>query len=129
MTVRAYIRNRSHGDVREHDCRVHEPAGAPAEPTIVDAPGFGLYAVGVHPEYGPMARYVIGTPGTEPEFAPCNLVDGRLEVPLLRDDVLTLVIEGHPMHDEGTQDEQQQRAALPVDGGGAGGPQADRDAE
>ena len=99
MTVTAYIRNRTHGDVRRHDVVVHEAATQPHEPTIIDAPGFGLYAVGVHPELGPIASYTLGTPGVEPEPAPCYLVDGRLEVPLLRDDALTIVVEGHPMHE------------------------------
>lgn len=99
MTVTAYVRNRSHGDVREHPVTVCEEAATPAEATILDVPGFGLYAVGVHPELGPLATYVVGTPGVDPEPAPCSVVDGRLEVPLLHDGVLTIVVEGHPMED------------------------------
>lgn len=80
-----------------HPVTVIDPSGSADTPTIVDVPDFGLYAVGVHPELGPLGMYVIPTPGTDPEPAPARVRDdGVLEVALLADRI-TLVVEGHPL--------------------------------
>jgi hypothetical protein len=63
---------------------------------VIDVPDFGLYAVGVHPDLGPLGMVAIPTPGTDPEPAPARIVDGRLEVSLVADAVV-LVVEGHPL--------------------------------
>jgi hypothetical protein len=101
MTVNAYVRCRPGAtgtDEDRHPVEVVELATAKGDAVILDVPLFGLYAVGDHPELGPLATYITRTPGVEPEPALCTVVDGRLEVRLLADR-LTLVVEGYPMED------------------------------
>jgi hypothetical protein len=100
VTINAYVRatfgDPPHTVVDRHPVEVIQEAESRLQPTIVDVPGFGLYAVGVHPAYGVFANYLIPTPGAVPKAALCELVDGRFEVRLIRKR-LHLVVEGHPL--------------------------------
>jgi hypothetical protein len=100
VTVTAHVRV-SHPDRGDelHPATVIEASTTPGEPSIIDVPDFGLYAVGVHPELGPLGVYVTPTPGVDPEPAPARLTDmGGLEVALLADRIV-LVVTGHPLPD------------------------------
>lgn len=97
MTVTAYVRVTHPGqDDVIHPATVVDASDNVNTPSIIDVPDFGLYGVGVHPELGPLAMFVLPTPGTDPEPALTRIVDGRLEVGLLADRI-TLVVEGHPL--------------------------------
>ena len=95
--MNAYVRV-THPDQDDaiHPATVVEASTDPAQPSIIDVPDFGLYAVGVHPELGPLGIYLVPTPGADPEPAPARIVDGRMEVRLLADRI-ALIVEGHPL--------------------------------
>lgn len=133
MTATAYVRARSRGREYRQAMQIVGEAETPDHPTMVAVDGFGLYAVGVHPELGPTATYLVPTVGADAEPALCELVDGRLEVRLLSG-ALTLVVEGHPMRgtrmsysasvssvdpDTAIATLQQQRTSVPEDQQGA----------